>query len=164
MKKLWLKIRAFFSTLTTWFAGILKKNDEIVKVVAPYAINVCNFIKEYNDSDLVNALKAWAAGLGGTWSKVAVMFINRILSDEVMDKVIIALNITERAAGTNNVADKLTLILNYVKTLEKNEKAVAWTTISASITSALSDGKISWQELYLIVKGIYDEELNDGKN
>ena len=147
-------------TCATWFAGVLKKNDEIVKVVAPYAINVCNFIKEYNGDSLFIALKAWAASAGGPWAKVAVTFIDRVLSDEVMDKVIIALNITERAAETDNVADKLTLILNYVKTLETNDKAVAWTTISASITSALSDGKLTWQELYLIVKGIYDKELN----
>ena len=160
MKNLWVKIRMFFSSLATWFAGVLKKNDEIVKVVAPYAINVCNFIKEYNGDSLFIALKAWASGLGGPWAKVTVAFIDRVLSDEVMDKVIIALNITERAAETDNVADKLTLILNYVKTLETNDKAVAWTTISASITSALSDGKLTWQELYLIVKGIYDKELN----
>ena len=149
-----------FSTLATWFANVLKENDEIVKVVAPVAVNICNFIKEYNGSSIVIAMEEWAAALGGTWGKVAVGFVQTFLTDATMDKVIIALNIADNAAQTENIADKLTLVLNYVKTLEDSEKAIAWTTISASITSALSDGKLTWQELYSIVKGIYDTKSN----
>lgn len=160
MKKFWLKLKMFFSTLATWFESVLQKNDEIVKVVSPFAVNVCNVIKEYNGNEIVVALKTWAASAGGPWAKVAIGFVDTILTDETMDKVIIALNIVDKAAQTNNVADKLTLILNYVKTLEKDDKAVAWTTISASITSSLSDGKLSWQELFTIVKGIYEKGLN----
>lgn len=151
----------FFSTLGTWFANVLQKNDEIVKVVAPYAINVCNIIKEYNGNELVAWLKLWAENAGGPWAKVAIGFMDTILTDATMDKVIIALNIADNAAKTDNVADKLTLILNYVKTLEKNERALAWTTISAAITSALSDGKLSWEELFGIVRGIYETNLNN---
>ena len=149
-----------FSSLATWFAKVLKENDEIVKVVAPVAVNICNFIKTYNGNNIVIAMEEWAADLGGAWGKVAVGFVQTFLTDATMDKVIIALNIADSAAQTENVADKLTLVLNYVKTLEDSEKAVAWTTISASITSALSDGKLSWQELYSIVKGIYATKSN----
>lgn len=149
-----------FNKLSTWFTKVLKENDEIVKVVAPVAVNICNFIKEYNGNNMVLALEEWAAALGGTWGKVAVGFVQTFLTDATMDKVIIALNIADNAAATENVADKLTLILNYVKTLEDNKKAIAWTTISAQITSSLSDGKLTWQELYSIVKGIYDTKSN----
>ena len=149
-----------FNKLSTWFTKVLKENDEIVKVVAPVAVNICNFIKEYNGNNMVLALEEWAAALGGTWGKVAVGFVQTFLTDATMDKVIIALNIADNAAQTENIADKLTLVLNYVKTLEDSEKAIAWTTISASITSSLSDGKLTWQELYSIVKGIYDTKSN----
>ena len=149
-----------FNKLSTWFTKVLKENDEIVKVVAPVAVNICNFIKEYNGNNMVLALEEWAAALGGTWGKVAVGFVQTFLTDATMDKVIIALNIADNAAQTENIADKLTLVLNYVKTLEDSEKAIAWTTISASITSALSDGKLTWQELYSIVKGIYATKSN----
>ena len=149
-----------FSTLATWFANVLKENDEIVKTIAPIGVNICNFIKEYNGNNMVVAIEEWAASLGGTWGKVAVGFVQTFLTDSTMDKIIIALNIADSAAQTENVADKLTLILNYVKTLEDNNKAIAWTTISATITSSLSDGKLTWQELYSIVKGIYDTKSN----
>ena len=149
-----------FNKLSTWFTKVLKENDEIVKVVAPVAVNICNFIKEYNGNNMVLALEEWATALGGTYGKVAVGFVQTFLTDATMDKIIIALNIADSAAATENVADKLTMILNYVKTLEDSEKAIAWTTISASITSALSDGKLTWQELYSIVKGIYDTKSN----
>ena len=149
-----------FNKLSTWFAKVLKENDEIVKVVAPVAVNICNFIKEYNGNNMVLALEEWATALGGTYGKVAVGFVQTFLTDATMDKVIIALNIADNAAQTENIADKLTLVLNYVKTLEDNKKAIAWTTISASITSSLSDGKLTWQELYSIVKGIYDTKSN----
>lgn len=160
MKNLILKIKMLFSVLTTWFAKVLKENDNIVKVIAPFGVNVCNFIKEYNGSFLVSELETWAATLGGPWAKVAVGFINSFLTDNTMDKIIIALNIADSAASTDNVADKLTMILNYVKTLENDKKAIAWTTISAIITASLSDGKLTWQELYSIVKGIYDTKSN----
>lgn len=160
MKNLILKIKMLFSVLTTWFAKVLKENDNIVKVIAPFGVNVCNFIKEYNGSFLVSELETWAATLGGPWAKVAVGFINSFLTDKTMDKIIIALNIADSAASTDNVADKLTMILNYVKTLENDKKAIAWTTISAIITASLSDGKLTWQELYSIVKGIYDTKSN----
>ena len=160
MKKFILKLKMLFNKLSTWFTKVLKENDEIVKVVAPVAVNICNFIKEYNGNNMVLALEEWAAALGGTWGKVAVGFVQTFLTDATMDKVIIALNIADNAAQTENIADKLTLVLNYVKTLEDSEKAIAWTTISASITSALSDGKLTWQELYSIVKGIYDTKSN----
>lgn len=160
MKNLILKIKSLFSVLTTWFAKVLKENDNIVKVIAPFGVNVCNFIKEYNGSFLVSELETWAATLGGPWAKVAVGFINSFLTDKTMDKIIIALNIADSAASTDNVADKLTMILNYVKTLENDKKAIAWTTISAIITASLSDGKLTWQELYSIVKGIYDTKSN----
>ena len=160
MKNLILKIKMLFSALTTWFAKVLKENDEIVKTIAPLGVNICNFIKEYNGNNIVVALEEWAAAFGGTWGKVAVGFVQTFLTDATMDKIIIALNIADSAASTTNVADKLTLILNYVKTLEDDKKAIAWTTISASITSALSDGKLTWQELYSIVKGIYDTKSN----
>ena len=160
MKKLFLKIKMLFSALTTWFAKVLKENDYIVKVVAPFGVNVCNFIKEYNGSLLVTELETWAATLGGPWAKVAVGFIQSFLTDATMDKIIIALDIADNAASTDNVPDKLTLILNYVKTLENDKKAVAWTTISAMITEALSDGNVTWQELYSIVKGIYETKSN----
>ena len=149
-----------FNKLSTWFTKVLKENDEIVKVVAPVAVNICNFIKEYNGNNMVLALEEWAASLGGAWGKVAVGFVQTFLTDATMDKIIIALNIVDSAAQTENVADKLTLILNYVKTLEDSNKAIAWTTISATITSSLSDGKLTWQELYSIVKGIYDTKSN----
>ena len=160
MKKFILKLNMLFNKLSTWFTKVLKENDEIVKVVAPVAVNICNFIKEYNGNNMVLALEEWATALGGTWGKVAVGFVQTFLTDATMDKVIIALNIADSAAATENVADKLTLILNYVKTLEDNKKAIAWTTISAQITSSLSDGKLTWQELYSIVKGIYDTKSN----
>jgi hypothetical protein len=154
------KIKALFSKLGTWFTKMLKENDTIVKVITPYAVNVCNFIKEYNGSDLVTDLETYAESLGGTWVKVAVEFMKTFLTDATMDKIIIALNIVEKSAETDNVADKLTLILNYVKTLETSDKAIAWTTISASISSALSDGTLSWQEIYSIAKAIYETKSN----
>ena len=149
-----------FSTLATWFANVLKENDEIVKTIAPIGVNICNFVKEYNGNNMVVAIEEWAASLGGAWGKVAIGFVQTFLTDSTMDKIIIALNIADSAAATENVVDKLTMILNYVKTLEDDQKAIAWTTISASITSALSDGKLTWQELYSIVKGIYATKSN----
>lgn len=154
------KIKMLFSKLTNWFAKMLSKNDEIVKKLAPFGVNICNFIKEYNGNDLVTALKEFILSTGNVYLKSAVGIADMLLTDENMDKVITALNIADKAASTTNVADKLTIILDYIKSLETGKKAIAWTTLSAMITSDLSDGKLSWQELYSIVKGIYQTKSN----
>lgn len=154
------KIKMLFSKLTTWFAKMLNENDEIVKTVAPFAVNICNFVKEYNGNELVTALKEFILSTGNVYLKSAVGVADILLTDENMDKIITALNIADKAASTTNVADKLTIILDYIKSLETNKKAIAWTTLSAMIASDLSDGKLSWQELYSIVKGIYQTKSN----
>jgi len=154
------KIKMLFSKLTNWFAKMLTENDEIVKMVAPFAVNICNFVKEYNGNELVTALKELILSTGNIYLKSAVGVADILLTDENMDKIITALNIADKAASTTNVADKLTIILDYIKSLETNKKAIAWTTLSAMIASDLSDGKLSWQELYSIVKGVYQTKSN----
>jgi len=154
------KIKMLFSKLTNWFAKMLTENDEIVKMVAPFAVNICNFVKEYNGNELVTALKELILSTGNVYLKSAVGVADILLTDENMDKIITALNIADKAASTTNVADKLTIILDYIKSLETNKKAIAWTTLSAMIASDLSDGKLSWQELYSIVKGVYQTKSN----
>ena len=154
------KIKMLFNKLTNWFAKMLTENDEIVKMIAPFAVNICNFVKEYNGNELVTALKELILSTGNVYLKSAVGVADILLTDENMDKIITALNIADKAASTTNVADKLTIILDYIKSLETNKKAIAWTTLSAMIASDLSDGKLSWQELYSIVKGVYQTKSN----
>jgi hypothetical protein len=160
MKKLILKIKMLFSVLTTWFASMLSKNDEIVKMVAPFAVNICNFIKEFNGSSPIESIKQFIESTGNTYLKSVIGVTDKLLTDENMDKVIAVLNIASKAASATNVADKLTIILNYIKSLETDKRKIAWTTLSAMIASDLSDGKLSWQELYSIVQGIYEKKLN----
>ena len=160
MKKLILKIKMLFSILTTWFASMLSKNDEIVKMVAPFAVNICNFIKEFNGSSPVESIKQFIESTGNAYLKSVIGVTDKLLTDENMDKVIAAMNIADKAASATNVANKLTIILNYIKSLETDKRKIAWTTLSAMIASDLSDGKLSWQELYSIVQGIYEKKLN----
>lgn len=160
MKKLILKIKMLWSVLTTWFASMLSKNDEIVKMVAPFAVNICNFVKEYNGSEVVSALRLFIESKGNTYLKSVIGLTDKLLTDENMDKVIEALNIANKAASARTVADKINIILDYIKSLETDKRKIAWTTLSAMIASDLSDGKLSWQELYSIAQGIYEKKLN----
>lgn len=154
------KIKMLFSKLTNWFAKFLSKNDEIVKMAAPLGVNICNFIKEYNGNDIVTALKDFILSTGNIYMKTSVGIAEKLLSDANMDKVIATLNIADKAASASNVADKLTIILNYVKSLESTQKSVAWTTLAAMITSDLSDGKLSWEEIFSIVHAVYQTKSN----
>ena len=160
MKKFWIKVKLIFSKRYEWLISDLQKNDDVVKHLAPTAIRICNFLKEYNGSAIAVDLEKFLTGLGNPVIKEGVNVITTILSDAVLDKIIAALNIADKAASVTNAADKLTLILNYVKTLETSQRAIAWTTVSSAITSALTDGKISWLELYGIVKKIYASKSN----
>jgi hypothetical protein len=160
MKKFFDKIKALFNKLTNWFAGVLQENDEFVKVYAPLAVNILNFIKEYNGSAIVSALKSWVVTLGGTYAKIGVELVDTIFTDDNMNRAIAALNISYDAASTPNVSEKLKFILDYVRQLETDERAIAWTELSAMIAASLTDGKLSWQEVYSIVKAIYDTKAN----
>lgn len=160
MKKLILKIKMLFSILTTWFASMLSKNDEIVKIFAPFAINICNFIKEYNGSAPIDAIRLFIESTGNAYLKSVIGITDKLLNDENMDKVIAVLNIASKAASARTVADKLNIILDYIKSLETDKRKIAWTTLAAMIASDLANGKLSWQELYSIAQGIYEKKLN----
>lgn len=159
MKKFWIKVKALFNKVSTWFVKFMHENDKIINEVAPVAINVCNFIKEYNGNDIVLALKTWASSTGIVGS-TTVTLVDKFLSDDAMDKIIAGLHIVVDASDTENVATKLQKILTYVKSLETNAKAEAYTTLASMIASDFSDGKLSWIELYDFVKAIYETKSN----
>lgn len=159
MKKLWLKIKLLFNGVITKIIDFIIANDKIVTDIAPVAVNVCNFLKEYNDDGTINIVASLLnkLGISGT---IASTLIIKWLTDENLDKISTFFNILDKTAEQTSLVGKVTVITNYIKGLETSSKVIAWANLSALITESLSDGKLSFSEIKAITDMIYQTKAN----
>lgn len=159
MKKLWLKIKLLFNGVVSKIIDFIIANDKVVTDIAPVAVNVCNFLKEYNDDSVLNIVASLISKLGipGT---VASTLILKWLTDENLDKVAAFFNILDKTAEQTSIVGKVKVITDYIKSLEPSNKVIAWANLSALITESLSDGNLSFSEIKAITDMIYQTNAN----
>ena len=159
MKKLWIKVKLLFNGVISKIMNYIIENDKLVKEIAPIAVNVCNFIKEYNDSDATNIIESIIAS-SSTLGASSITLVNKWFADKNMDVIISFFGILEKVADKTTAVDKLTAISNYIKSLDSSAKAKAWTDLATLIAHSLSDGKLEFNEIKTIVSLIYETKAN----
>lgn len=159
MKKLWIKVKLLFNGVISKIMNYIIENDKLVKEIAPTAVNVCNFIKEYNDSDVTNIIESIIAS-SSTLGASSVTLINKWFTDKNMDVIISFFGIIEKVVDKTTAVDKLTAISNYIKSLDSSAKAKAWADLATLIAQSLSDGKLEFNEIKTIVSLIYETKAN----
>ena len=90
MKKLWIKVKLLFNGVISKIMNYIIENDKLVKEIAPIAVNVCNFIKEYNDSDATNIIESIIAS-SSTLGASSITLVNKWFADKNMDVIILRL-------------------------------------------------------------------------
>lgn len=161
MKKIKVFFKKLFGKLNGWIAKFMAVNDEAVKKYSPIAVDIINFIKEYNGTAIVSDLTKFLNGIGNPVITGGINIAEKILSDESLNKMLSVIGIAKQAAAGNTPEQKVQIITDYIKKLEGgNEKKEAWTTLASVAAEILSSGTVTWKELYLIVEGIYKKDLN----
>lgn len=154
------KIKAIFNSVNNWFTNLLINNDKLVKVYAPVGVNFCNFVKEYNDADATKTAEELIEDFGGKYGKIAVTIIQKLFTDDNMDKIINGLEIAEKAASATTVAEKIILVMNYINSLNISAKADALTSLAAIVTQNLSGTTVTLSNIKTIVQAIYETKSN----
>lgn len=161
MKKIKAFFKRLFGKLNGWIAKFMAVNDEAVKKYSPIAVDICNFIKEYNGNAIVDDLTKFLSSLGNPVVNGGISIAKKVLSDESMDKVLSVIGIATKTVEGNTPLQKVQIITDYIKSIEEDsKKKEAWTTLASIIAEILSNGTVTWKELYLIVEGIYKKNLN----
>ncbi len=151
---------AFIGRFLRWFTKLLKKGEDIAKDLMPKVIELVNNIKEFDTTnpqvgDFITSI------IPGTWDddlkEKARLLLPDLLKelatfDECLDKptedeILICVTTQLQAVTNSNIA------------------ALNWGDLTALITHALSDGKLSIEEIRSLVKYVYDhmhiDETND---
>lgn len=160
MKKFWNKVNALFSKAATWFKNLISSNDSFVQNVAPVAIDVVNWIKNFNNSKESDALVSLASLISNKYGAVVANSVKSWITNHI-DEVLAGLNITLKAAQTASITEKVQKICEYVSSLDldKFKKGECLTTLAANIANALSDSKLSFAEIVSIIEYIYKENV-----
>lgn len=161
MKKIKAFFKRLFGKLNGWIAKFMTVNDEAVKKYSPIAVDIINFIKEYNGTAIVSDLTKFLESLGNPVVTGGINIVEKILSDKSLDKMLSVIGIAQQTAAGNTPQQKVQIITDYIKSIEgDSKKKEAWTTLASVIAEILSNGTVTWKELYLIVEGIYKKNLN----
>lgn len=160
MKKLILFIKSLFSSLESYVRVFIKKNDEAIKKYAPVAVDVVNFLKEYTGSTVAADLFKFLEGIGNPVVSKGASIVYKILSPAILDKIGKVLGCLQGVASDATMDDKIKQIALFVEKLTAEDRKDALTSIASIIAEALSDGKLSWKELYIIIEAIYVKNKN----
>ena len=148
LKKLWAWVERVFNQLNA-------KTKELV----PVAINVVQAIKDFElsgSADFVEFVVTKA--IPGDADDKAVKIARDIIR-KWLPKILLELQMIEVAAGTDDINEKLQLILTRLKLSSDETQNIVYHGIASLIIEKLSDGDLSWSDSIAISEYYYKNIL-----
>ena len=164
--KIWDKIKKISSSVWEWTKSVVTANDAFVKKYAPIAINVVNWIKEFNTSsnaDMVESIIGMLFNKYGNSAKARniIALVRKWLESE-LPKVLDGLKLADAVANETTVQGKAAAAQKAISELtDLDEKSTAWATVAKSLMNYISnDGKLSFYESMSVLGMVYELCLN----
>ena len=164
--KTWDKIKKVSSSVWEWIKSVVTANDAFVKKYAPIAINVVNWIKEFNTSsnaDMVESIIGMLFNKYGNSTKARniIALVRKWLESE-LPKVLDGLKLADAVANETTVQGKAAAAQKAISELtDLDEKSTAWATVAKSLMNYISnDGKLSFYESMSVLGMVYELCLN----
>ena len=163
MKSLWNKLKEAGDKVVSWFKKLLMKNSEMYKKYAPIAINIVNWMKDFNSSTDADLIEVICVKLMGKYGTVASPIITaaRAWMKAHLGEVLDSLRLGEAVANANTVEEKAKAAQAYIASMGVKESTYAWTELASKIADALSDGKFKPSEIVAIIVCVYETYKND---
>lgn len=124
-------------------------NNEQLKDFAAKAVILVNNIKDYSNSTNVDFITAIVPG---DWDNELVYKVRKVLPI-----VIETVSMIGGCASQPTLGGKVVCMVNLIKVKEENERTKFWHGLAASIGVALSDGKLTVSDLFLVLEPIFRE-------
>ncbi len=153
IKNLWKKI-------VDWVKGATNKVDDFMLKYAPIAINVVNWIKDFNESGTADLIETILQKVDTKYGARYVAVVRKWM-EENLPKIIDALGLAKEVAGYDKLSDKIIAAQKAIQLLPESLNATTWATLSALLANSLADdGKLSISEALAIISYIYENNLN----
>lgn len=153
-------IKQFWAKISAWFKGASSKVDDFVIKYAPIAINVINWIKEFNESSAADIVEVILKNVDVKYGAKYVPIIRKWLEKNlpiIIDSLHLASNVAEKAT----LGEKIVAAQEAIKLLPENLSSTTWATLSTLLARALADdNKISISEAIAIIAYVYENNLN----
>lgn len=148
LKKLWSWVEKVFN-------GLNSKTKELV----PVAINVVQAIKDFELSGTADFIEfVVAKAIPGNADDKAII-AGRAIIRKWLPKILLELQMIEVAAGTDDINEKLQLILTRLKLSSDETQNIVYHGIASLIIEKLSDGELSWSDSIAISEYYYKNIL-----
>lgn len=148
LKKLW-----------SWVERVFNKLNAKTKELVPVAINVVQAIKDFELSGSADFIEfVVTKSIPGEADDKAVK-VGREIIRKWLPKILIELQLVEVAAGTNDINEKLQLILKRLKLSSDETQNIVYHGIASLIIEKLSDGDLSWSDSIAISEYYYKNIL-----
>lgn len=141
MKKIWIKIKEFWTVIT-------KKSIDSLKENAYIAIKVVNTLKNIVEGPYMDVIVALTTT---NIDNVILEKLRKILPD-VAAKLAITQEVLN--APTHEIINKL---LDFLKSQNKDVRATFYIALAGKINEALSDGELSFSEAVSLAQIVYNE-------
>lgn len=148
LKKLWSWVEKVFN-------GLNAKTKELV----PVAINVVQAIKDFELSGSADFIEfVVTKAIPGDADDKAIKVARSIIR-KWLPKILIELQLVEVAANTDDLNEKLQLILTRLKLSSDETQNIVYHGIASLIIEKLSDGDLSWSDSIAISEYYYKNIL-----
>ena len=153
IKNLWKKI-------VNWVKGVSDKVDDFMIKYAPMAIDVVNWIKEFNESGTADLIETIISKVDKKYGAKYVSVVREWM-EQNLPKIIDALGLVKEVAEYDTLSEKIVAAQKAIQLLPENLNATTWATLSALLANSLADdGKLSVSEALAIISYIYENNLN----
>lgn len=141
MKKIWIKIKEFWTVIT-------KKSIDSLKENAYIAIKVVNTLKNIVEGPYMDVIVALTTT---NIDNVILEKLRKILPD-----VAAKLAITQEVLNAPN-HEIINKLLDFLKSQNKDVRATFYIALAGKINEALSDGELSFSEAVSLAQIVYNE-------
>lgn len=148
LKKLW-----------SWVERVFNQLNAKTKELVPVAINVVQAIKDFELSGSADFIEfVVTKAIPGDADDKAIIAGREIIR-KWLPKILLELQMIEVAAGTDDINEKLQLILKRLKLSSDETKNIVYHGIASLIIEKLSDGDLSWSDSIAISEYYYKNIL-----
>lgn len=158
--KFFESIKALWKKIVDWVKGATSKVDDFLVKYAPIAVNIVNWIKEFNESSAADLVETILQKVDKKYGAKYVAVVRKWMEDN-LPRIIDALGIVSEVASCEKVSDKIIAAQKAINLLPENLNATMWSSLSALLANSLADdGKLSISEALAIVGYVYENNLN----
>ena len=158
--KFFESIKTLWKKIVDWVKGVTNKVDDFVVKYAPIAVNIVNWIKEFNESSAADIIESILQKVDTKYGAKYVAVVRKWMEDN-LPRIIDALGLASEVASCEKISDKIIAAQKAIKLLPESLNATMWTNLSALLANSLADdGKLSISEALAIVSYVYENNLN----